>query len=77
MPDNYIPPDARDLGADFDYEAAVARDIAPENPITGIARSETSRRDVIMFWTWSSFFWSSSALACSEAIFRESANSRR
>lgn len=47
MPDYYIPPDARDLGADFDYEAAVARDIAPENPITGIARSETSRRDFI------------------------------
>lgn len=47
MPDNYIAPDARDLGADFDYEAAVARDIAPENPITGIVRTETSRRDFI------------------------------
>lgn len=46
MPE-YVPPDARYLEADFDFEAAAAQDIAPVNPIKELARAETSRRTFI------------------------------
>ncbi|MDP6428461.1 MAG: (2Fe-2S)-binding protein [Rhodospirillales bacterium] len=43
----YIPPDERFLPEDFDYEAAAELDEAPVNPITELARTETSRRSFI------------------------------
>ena len=43
----YIAPDERFLPEDFDYEAAAAMDEKPINPITALARTETSRRSFI------------------------------
>jgi len=43
----YFAPDERFLPDDFDYEAAAAMDEAPINPITELARTETSRRAFI------------------------------
>jgi aerobic-type carbon monoxide dehydrogenase small subunit (CoxS/CutS family) len=43
----YVPPDARILDADFDWEAAAKQDLKPINPITELAHAETSRRNFI------------------------------
>ena len=43
----YIAPDERFLPKDFDYEAATAMDEKPINPITELARRETTRRAFI------------------------------
>jgi len=43
----YIAPDERFLPEDFDFEAAQALDEKPKNPITELARAETSRRTFI------------------------------
>ena len=43
----YYAPDERFLPEDFDYEASAAMDVKPLNPITGLARTETSRRAFI------------------------------
>lgn len=43
----YVPPNARILDADFDWEAAAEQDAKPINPITELARARVSRRDFI------------------------------
>ncbi len=43
----YIAPDERFLPEDFDFEAAQALDEKPKNPITELARAETTRRTFI------------------------------
>lgn len=43
----YFAPDERFLPEDFDYEAAAEMDEKPINPITQLARAETSRRTFI------------------------------
>jgi aerobic-type carbon monoxide dehydrogenase small subunit (CoxS/CutS family) len=43
----YFAPDERFLPEDFDHEASAAQDVPPLNPITELARTETSRRTFI------------------------------
>ena len=43
----YVPPDARIFDADFDWQASAKMDAKPLNPITELARTETSRRNFI------------------------------